>query len=209
MFKILVDKIVDALCKSGLVTSDDKEIYQFGVETALLKCIHISTMLLIGLSCGLFLETLLYLVFYLTLRIYAGGYHAKTKFGCYAISWLMIISVVLLTKYFPFQTYLMSWTFIPFFFAIFFLAPVSNKNKPLDSLEKQYYGKTVRKLLAVVFYFPIFHKKYSHVIYRLLKYSRISNDAYNWLHPKQTSTEGILIGLRRMLCITVRYRRVQ
>ncbi|QAT50322.1 hypothetical protein EQM14_11435 [Caproiciproducens sp. NJN-50] len=156
MFKILVDKIVDALCKSGLVTSDDKEIYQFGVETALLKCIHISTMLLIGLSCGLFLETLLYLVFYLTLRIYAGGYHAKTKFGCYAISWLMIISVVLLTKYFPFQTYLMSWTFIPFFFAIFFLAPVSNKNKPLDSLEKQYYGKTVRKLLAVVLAFSIF-----------------------------------------------------
>lgn len=142
--------MTDALCESNLISKDDRVIYRYGIEIALLKCIHIVTMLVIGLALGLFLETAVFIVSYSVLRIYAGGFHAKTKTGCYIISWIMIIVVLSAVKFCPVliarQGSLIG--FIVSAIIILYLSPMDNPNKPLDALETKYYKKAVRIILA-------------------------------------------------------------
>lgn len=144
-------KLTDVLCKSGLIDQKDREIYLFGIETALLKVLHYSTMLAIGLCFGMALQTAIFLLAYTVLRDYAGGYHAGSKMRCYLISWLMILSVLLAVKLCPAQ--IMFWfsvlVWAPSFLLIFFFVPVENVNKPLDETERKRYGKMARIILSV------------------------------------------------------------
>lgn len=143
--------IVEAMSESGLIEQNDIEICLFGIEIALLKLIHFTTMLMIGLYFGKVLETAAFIIFYSGLRVYAGGYHATSRLGCYCISWLMIVSVLLFVKFCPVQ--IMSTVSIgvsiPSYLIIYILAPVENINKPLDNIEKHHYRKIARIILAV------------------------------------------------------------
>lgn len=145
------NRIIKALSKSGLIAEKDEEIYLFGIETALLKLIHFSTMLIIGLCAGMLLETFVFIASYSTLRVYAGGYHAKTRLRCYGISWLLILFVLLFTKFCPNQiAFIVSiLVSLPSYIIIFLLAPVDNINKPLDDLEIHYYKIKTRIILSV------------------------------------------------------------
>ncbi|WP_312693504.1 accessory gene regulator ArgB-like protein [Caproiciproducens sp.] len=143
--------IIKASSKGGLIAEKDEEIYLFGIETALLKLIHFSTMLIIGLCAGKLLETFVFIVSYSTLRVYAGGYHAKTRLRCYGISWLLILFVLLFTEFCPNQiAFVVSiLVSLPSYFIIFLLAPVDNINKPLDDTEIHHYKIKARIVLSV------------------------------------------------------------
>lgn len=151
MLKKLTTKTADLLCRNGLIEQEEKEIYLFGIETALLKVIHYATMLLIGLCFGMVWQTAVFLLAYTVLRDYAGGYHADSRMRCYLISWLMMLSVLLIVQYCPAEV--MFWTsailLIPLYLLIFSLAPVGNINKPLDEIEQKRYGKTARIILSI------------------------------------------------------------
>lgn len=143
--------IIEALSKSGFITKEDKEVYFFGVETALLKLLHFSTMLIVGTYVGMLLETFVFIISYSTLRVYAGGYHAKTRLRCYGISWLMILFVLLFAKFCPNQiVFAVSIVIsLPSYIIVFLLSPVDNINKPLDDLEIHYYRIKTRIILSV------------------------------------------------------------
>lgn len=151
MLKKLTTKAADILCRNGLIEQEEKEIYLFGIETALLKVIHYATMLLIGLCFGMVWQTAVFLLAYTVLRDYAGGYHAGSRMRCYLISWLMMLSVLLIVQFCSAEV--MFWTSailsIPFYLLIFSLAPVGNINKPLDEIEQKRYGKTARIILSI------------------------------------------------------------
>lgn len=145
-----VNKIVESMVKSGLIDKNDKEIYLFGIETALLKVVHYSTMLIIGICFGMILQTITFIIAYTILREYAGGYHANTKIRCYLISWIIMISSLLFIELCPMK--MMFWiplfTLIPSCIAIFIMVPVENKNKPLDTAERNRYRVMARIVAA-------------------------------------------------------------
>lgn len=153
-------KLFDLASQSGLISHSDKEIYQFGFEVTLLKCAHIITMLLIGLAFHMLAEAVLFLVAYSSLRIYAGGYHSKSKIRCYIISCLMMSTVLFIAKH---QQQLNPLFFLSAAFVsmciIILLSPVENKNNPLDDTEKTHYKKRtyiiglVQFLFLVLFFF--------------------------------------------------------
>jgi accessory gene regulator B len=142
--------VVNSLCESGLINQEDKEIYLFGIETALLKIIHYSTMLIIGIFFGMIPQTITFIIAYTVLRQYAGGYHANTRMRCYIISWFMMISSLLFIKLCPIQA--MLWisllSIISSCILIFLMVPVENKNKPLDTAERNRYGAMARIIAA-------------------------------------------------------------
>jgi Membrane protein putatively involved in post-translational modification of the autoinducing quorum-sensing peptide len=150
MLSKIIGKIADALYKGGLITQNDLEIYRFGIEAALIKLIHYSTIILIGILFGMVIETVIFIIAYSALREYAGGYHATNSIRCYCISILMITSVLLTTKLCSVQ--IMFWisisTMIPLYFIIFVLAPVQNINRPLDEIEILKYRKIARIVLT-------------------------------------------------------------
>ncbi len=82
----VVKSILIKMQTGKLVDEEEIEIYQFGIECMLLKVVHIVSYLLIGICMRELLSLLVSGSILIPLRRKAGGFHAKTRMGCYIFS---------------------------------------------------------------------------------------------------------------------------
>lgn len=143
-------KITASLVQAGVVPSEDKDLYEYGIRQGIILVINLATVVLIGLLMGMVWQSIIFLLAYNPIRSYAGGYHAGTQLTCYLLSIPMILAVLLGIKLIPWNGYLFSIVIICAGITVFLLAPVEDANKPLDQLEKKVYGKKARMSLAIL-----------------------------------------------------------
>ena len=145
----IVDKITDSLVKSGTIHAEDKDIYEYGLRHIASMFLNISTTLIIGFIFGMIWQSILFMVAYIPLRSYAGGYHARTPLKCYIFSVILTVCVLLSIKYMPYNDILfLVITFISGAI-IFIFAPMGDENKPLDEIETKVFRKRTRIILFV------------------------------------------------------------
>ena len=156
---VLLDKIGNRFVKDGIITEEDKELYTFGMQQGIIIMLNIISTIIMGIIFDMVWQSVVFLLAYMPLRSYAGGYHARTQVRCYLVS-LFIIAVALIGMK------EIQWTSIIALFSviisagnIFTLTPVEDANKPLDASEKDLYKRKTRKILlleiliALVFWF--------------------------------------------------------
>ena len=127
------------------------EVYQYGLEQIISTFYSLLTLLIIGLCCNAFLETILFSVFFIVLRHYAGGYHADTYLGCYLSLIGIFIAFLAVIKFVP------QWIQFPLGIGfavaggiiVACLSPVEHKNRPLSDYEKVHFKKFAWIVLAV------------------------------------------------------------
>lgn len=157
MFTHFSDMVTNLFIKSSVIQEEDKDLYQYGVEQICNIILNILTTVIIGALYGMIPEILIFIFAYIPLRIYAGGFHAKTPFRCYLCS--VAITVIALS--------VMNFIEIPYFICIIAVttssivilnaAPIEDKNKPLDSAEKIVFRKrTVLIWLAEIILLLLF-----------------------------------------------------
>lgn len=154
MFIRLSKRIVRHCCKGE--SSDENELYVFGINQCLNMLLNILTALFIGILFGEVPQILLFMLAYIPLRSYAGGWHSRTPFRCYIFSVTMLIVVSIGMK----CLYMAEWIYYVVLAAstlvILILAPIENKNKPLDETERKVYKKrailiaTVELIIALL-----------------------------------------------------------
>lgn len=133
----------------GLVDGEDIEIYQFGLECLILKLIHIASYLLIGICMGELFSLLVSGSILISLRRKTGGYHAKTRIGCYIFScWVVFILCLLNKIMLTFEAGTIGMIVANLLILRF--APVENVNRTLDSQEKILFRKQAIRLLSAV-----------------------------------------------------------
>ncbi len=143
------EKATDLMVRNEIISSEDREIYVYGLKQGLILLINILTTLLIGFAFNKTTETIVFLASYIPLRVYAGGYHARTQMGCYIFSIVMIISVLLAIEFIPWTNFICITISVISALIIFFLSPVEDTNKPLDAAEVKVYGKKARIILGL------------------------------------------------------------
>lgn len=76
------ERFIKYLIENDLIEQDKLEIYQYGLHLLIKKIFYASFILAVGLwgdeTCGI----IFFLICYINIREYSGGYHAKTNFGC-------------------------------------------------------------------------------------------------------------------------------
>lgn len=84
-----------------------------------------------------FLETFIFILAFASLRRYTGGYHAKTDIGCYGLTTISLVIYLVLLQYTPFSHQLMFIWFnlIVYWLAVFFIAPVTSDQKPINAIQ--------------------------------------------------------------------------
>jgi len=87
-------------------------------------------------------------VAYIPLRIYAGGYHARTHLKCYICSVVLIVSALLAIEFIPWTNFIAITISAISGLIIYILSPVEDKNKPLDAVEVKVYGKKASIILV-------------------------------------------------------------
>ena len=159
MFTNIAEKIVGNMEKQHLIQTDRRSIYKYGINQMLNMLLNTLTFLLVGLLFHKITETVIFTSAYIPLRIYAGGFHAKTPLRCWCISAIMIIAVMIIINYA--DNYVFVYDIFSLIAAglILALSPIEDKNKPLDKVEKKIYKKrciivlVIEFLLLIVFRF--------------------------------------------------------
>ena len=97
MLSKVCNKIVNLLIENHIIQKDDREIYYFGLYQMISFIFNTITTLVIVSFFNMYIEGLLFCVFYYLLRCYGGGYHSKSVIVCYILSILLIIAVLCIT----------------------------------------------------------------------------------------------------------------
>ncbi len=138
------------LLNNNVIKEDSFDIYVYGFE--LLISFLFSTLLVIasGIIIGKLLETLAFLVVFIFLRSYSGGYHAKKYSICTIVTLGVYAAVILLSSFINVNavSYLLLW--IVGFTLLFLWAPIENPNKEITNKRKIIY-KWISILLFVIF----------------------------------------------------------
>ena len=133
---------------SGLSEEEKREIIKFGIERGKILLFSSAGIVLLGYLFNVPKESVAFLFSLYFLRIYAGGYHAKTQTRC------LVLSAMIVCIGFGSIKYLSGWSKDILFFGalmagsiVWKLAPVENQNKLLDDVEKKEYAKKARIVL--------------------------------------------------------------
>ena len=83
MFKKTACKITQRLCEKGIISESDFDLYEYGFNMGITVLLNLISTIVIGVIVGKVFESIAFLVFYIPLRSYVGGYHASTPRRCY------------------------------------------------------------------------------------------------------------------------------
>lgn len=148
-FGRLSRKIGDNLVESNIINAEDAEIYIYGINQILVSILNVSSALIIGLIFGVFFEIAVFMAAYIPLRTFAGGYHAKTPLSCYVFSVIMLIVVSIGMKYLSIEEWIYYVILAAAASVVLILAPVEDRNKPLDEIEHKVYKRRTILIAAV------------------------------------------------------------
>ncbi len=148
MLQQVASDLTELLLKKEIVKEQDKEIYTYGFEAMFSTIINTILVLTIGILAGTLLETLIYLICFALLRVYCGGYHAKTHVGCILMFVGLYGSAMFIPHLIPAQyNGLLSIVIGGISLtAIFLYAPIEHQNRPFVGNEY----KTFRKLARII-----------------------------------------------------------
>ncbi|HBF4548203.1 TPA: accessory gene regulator B family protein, partial [Clostridioides difficile] len=82
MIKSLARKATLFLLDNKSIKLNQYELYLYGFETLIALIINILVILLVSIILSKFIETVLFLLVYCTIRQFTGGYHAENHFKC-------------------------------------------------------------------------------------------------------------------------------
>lgn len=135
-------KIYESLVKRGTINEDFREVYIYGLELILSFLISTSIILTVGFISKRIVQTLVFLVLFIGIRRFTGGYHADTYLKCQCFTVSTYIAVLLFSIYTqpPFYMHILMWAFG--FIMILRFAPIENPNKPLTDKEKARHKRT-------------------------------------------------------------------
>ena len=146
---------------SKLSSSDDnKEIYAYSFEVILSLLVNICILTVVAFIIGKVPELIFFTIFFSGLRVYAGGYHAKTHLECFSVTLIIFLFSALSNSYLTAYGEIILAVGIVFsVIMVFRLAPAETENKPLSKKETKKYSLISRiivialSLAAVSLYF--------------------------------------------------------
>lgn len=146
---ILAARTADFLVTCGAIKQRDISIYRYGLEVLYLSMLEVLSILLLAVWIGNFFETLLYFAAFIPLRLFAGGYHANTRLGCYFVS-LGVYGVFSVVVAFATISYLLSVLLAMVALVIIWrYAPIVHKNRNI-SYEEFNRARNISRKLAMI-----------------------------------------------------------
>lgn len=91
MFELLSNEIVVYLATRMLLDCENARVYFYSVEVLLMNLVLLLTIIGVTIAGSCPLLLLGYIIFYIPIRIFAGGYHAKNSDRCYVLSVLLYV----------------------------------------------------------------------------------------------------------------------
>lgn len=119
------------LIRERSISEENAEIYQYGVEITLSSIFNIVLIMLVSIFAKSILSGMIFLILFIILRQFSGGYHATTYFRCNTIFLLTYIFVLLMSRYVVISFWANCIFVLLGIIVLLLFAPVPNVHKPL------------------------------------------------------------------------------
>lgn len=140
MYKKISQNITKKFVELGVISNDDSDIYIYGFELLVALLFTTITIILISLFIDKFVETVLYLVGFFSVRVICGGYHAKHHYSCFATTTFTYFLFLLLNICFYSKPYLnltVGFMTIVSVVLIIAFAPIEHLDNPMTEYRKK------------------------------------------------------------------------
>lgn len=137
-----------------VIDEEEKGKSRYGIEIIISTIIGFSVIIISGILLSKTNLAIAYLICIVPIRMYTGGYHAKTYFKCNVVFGLLFLLNILMFQYIvenELEIQLCITTLLSFCIIERF-APVENENKKLTSRQKKKYKK-ISIVLFIIYYF--------------------------------------------------------
>ena len=144
--------ILDFLDNQSGLSDEEKDYYRYGIEITLSSILSLCIVIIIGIAFNSFWDSLLFLLLFVPLRQYTGGFHAESYFFCNLSLAVIFVGLMLICSINSVLTYTYLWLVIATagFVVVVIFSPVDNKNKPIKAENVKYY-KMKASFLAFIY----------------------------------------------------------
>lgn len=168
MFEALIRKQLEA----GIMKEEDISVYRYGYTLISEMLVNFVIAIMIGILMDEVMMISVFLMAFIPLRSFAGGYHADKAWKCVILSNSVIITAILVARFMCTMD-LLPWLFLMeavLGFIIIRTAPVQSLNKKLSGPEAACYKKIVLILYIteVLIEILIFLSDYKNIAYVIL-----------------------------------------
>lgn len=132
-------KLANSFFVKGFVQKEeDIEVYAYGLELLISTLASLLAVLILGACFGQFYPAIAFLLAFIPIRTYAGGYHAATHFRCFMTLMVVYGLDILLVAYLPQRHIVWIALTVSIISAVlvYWLSPIPDANKPI-SMEKR------------------------------------------------------------------------
>lgn len=144
MIERLSYKITEYQMIKGYIRQDEIKIYRYGYILLFEVVINIVIALVLGLTFDKVREIVFFLLFFILLRSFCGGYHADKIWQCIFLSNVVMLAAILINNIcYQYKIPILIYILFEICFSVIIciLSPVDNKNKRLGKNEKSIYKK--------------------------------------------------------------------
>ena len=138
MIARLSKRIASFFVRNEVIKCEDEEVYEYGLQLLLSTVFNGMIALILAIISGTVLQCICYLAVFVLLRKSAGGFHAKTHFGCCCILAVVLSLFIMFIKFVPNEVYgIVAVIAVAFSVVIILIfAPLEHENKPISDRDK-------------------------------------------------------------------------
>lgn len=144
----MIRSITSWMIASRYVNEEDREVIEYGLIQGIYSLLGILGTICFGGILNIFLESIIFIITLIPLRMYAGGYHADSRKKCIVISIILTIIALYGIRYWNISEVYSLWSGMIAAGVLFFLIPVEGTTR-LDDIEKAMYRRKGRLILIL------------------------------------------------------------
>lgn len=142
--------ITNWLIENDAIDSLDRELYEYAIYSMLITISPLLLVLIIGFGMGTVVEGVVFILPFMCIRKFSGGYHAKSAGVCFISSCAILVLCMWLTANLEYNSWITFITTVSVV-SLCINSPMDSENKRLDDLEKKRYKKTTA-FFAIIFF---------------------------------------------------------
>lgn len=152
MINKLSESVADYFLKNNIIEEKDTDIYIYGSKLIISSLLGVLIIWLSGTILEKFTDSIIFLICFMLLRQYSGGYHADSYFKCnlYFIITFLIVEVTVIFTQENFKGFLSAAMFCTSFVILLKFAPLDNKYKRLSESQKRKNKRISIKIFTVL-----------------------------------------------------------
>lgn len=148
----LSSKITELLINRDVISSENKELYDYGFFILLSQILYFIIAVIFGIIFNVLLQSVVFYIAFQFIRKYAGGYHASTEGRCEIMSTLSILACIVmiwLSRSYDFSLLLFCISLVAVL-VIAVLCPLDTPEKPLSNKVLKYFRKISWLILFII-----------------------------------------------------------